>query len=310
MTRPVLVSAYPLSPAFADWDPDVEGEVLRGLCQIDGVAALEVPWIDGIHPHDSDWFLANVPDIALAVTPLPFVMRRLAEPGYGIASPDERGRAAALADLRRVAADVAEIAARSAARVAFVALHTAPRGAADGAALTRSLVELSHWDWSGARLVIEHCDAQVPGHTPEKGFLSLHAEIAAIRAAGVDIGLWVNWGRAAIELRDPDAVADQIRAAADSGLLSALVLSGASNRRSPYGGAWVDAHHPFASIDPAAESLLTDDRLRAAARAAGPTPWLGLKVSRDPSITTAADVLATARVHLAALRSLDVPDPR
>ena len=94
MSSPLIVSAYPLSPAFANWDPGVEDEVLHGLAAMPGVTTLEVPWIDGIHPHDSEWFLANVPDVALALTPLPFVMRRLATPGSGPASPGDDGRAA------------------------------------------------------------------------------------------------------------------------------------------------------------------------------------------------------------------------
>ncbi|WP_423494561.1 DUF4862 family protein [Microbacterium esteraromaticum] len=301
MPRPVVVSAYPLSPAFANWDPAVEADVLHGLAGLPGVTALEVPWIDGIHPHDSAWFLANAPDVALAVTPLPFVMRRLATPGYGIASPDGDGRRAAIADLRRVAADVAQITERSAAHVAVVELHTAPRGEADADALARSLAELGEFDWSGARLMIEHCDAHVPGQTPEKGFLSLPDEISAIRASGADVGLWMNWGRSAIELRAPDAVAAQIAAAADSGLLDALVLSGASDRDGPYGGPWIDAHHPFSSLDPEAESLLTDDRVHAAVHAADDAAWLGLKVSRHPGVTTAAEVLRVAERHLQVL---------
>lgn len=304
MTRPVVVSAYPLSPAFANWDPAVEHEVLCGLTELPGVAALEVPWIDGIHPHDADWFLANAPAVAFALTPLPFVMRRLATPGYGIASADDDGRRAAIADLRRVAADAAEIGEHSAAHVAVVELHTAPRGEADADALARSLAELGELDWSGARLVIEHCDAHVPGQTPEKGFLPLHGEIEAIRASGADVGLWMNWGRSAIELRDPDAVAEQIAAAARSGLLDALVLSGASDSDGPYSGPWIDAHHPFASVDPGSASLLTDARVRDAVQAAGDVPSLGLKVSRRPG-ATAAEALQVAERHLAALRAAE-----
>lgn len=306
MGRPIQLSAYPLSPAFARWDPRIEAEVLHGLSRLEGVATLEVPWIDGIHPHDSEWFLQNVPAIGLAVTPLPWIMRRVgAYAGYGIAAAGDDGRSTAIADLRRVAADVAEITARSAARVVTVALHTAPRGTADAEALARSLGEISEWDWSGAQLIIEHCDAHVPGQTPEKGFLSLQGEIEAIRASGAEVGLWMNWGRSAIELRDPDAVAGQIAIAAESGLLVGLSLSGASDREGPYSGPWIDAHHPFASIDPDAASLLTDGRVRAAVQAAGDTPWLGVKVSRRPDAVTSDVVLRVAERHLEALRTVE-----
>ncbi|WP_313358305.1 DUF4862 family protein, partial [Microbacterium sp.] len=69
----------------------------------------------------------------------------------------------------------------------------------------------------------------------------------------------------------------------------------------PYSGPWIDAHHPFASVDPDSASLLTDARVRDAVRAAGDAPSLGLKVSRRPDATTAAEVLRVAERHLQVL---------
>lgn len=108
----------------------------------------------------------------------------------------------------------------------------------------------------------------------------------------------------AASLPDPDAVTAQIATAADSGLLDALVLSGASDREGPYSGPWIDAHHPFASIDPDAASLLTDDRVRAAVRAAGDARLRGVKVSRRPG-ATASEALESAHRHLAAVRAAE-----
>ncbi|MBS0023599.1 DUF4862 family protein [Microbacterium paraoxydans] len=304
MTAPILVSAYPLSPAHARWDPALEAELLPVLCALPGVAGLEVPWTGGLHPHDDAWFLAHVPAVPLAVTPVPFVMRRVADdPRYGLASSDPEGRAAAVADLRRVAADVARLRSESAAEVAVVTLHTAPRGTGAVEPLARSLAEVAALDWSGARLVIEHCDAHVPGRTPEKGFLPLAAEVAAIRAAAVPVGLWLNWGRSAIELRDADAVTAQIAEAAASGLLAGLALSGAAAVASPYGYPWIDAHLPFAETHPESRSLLDAAHVAAALAAAGDVEWLGLKVARRPEDTTAAEVRRTAERHLAVLRA-------
>ncbi|MBS1905874.1 MAG: DUF4862 family protein [Actinobacteria bacterium] len=304
MSTPVLVSAYAASPAHRTWDPALEGQLLPALCALPDVAGLEVPWIDGLHPHDADWFLAHVPaGIRLALTPLPFIMGRVAaDPRYGIASPDPDGRAAALADLARVAADARRIRDESPAEVAVIALHTAPRGGGDAAALTRSLDELGGWDWCGARLVIEHCDALRPGQTPEKGFLALADEIAAIGAAAAPAGIWMNWGRSAIELRDADAVTAQIREAAQSGLLDGLTFSGAATADGPYGGAWVDAHPPIRSTDPSSHSLLDDEHVAAALEAAPGVPWLGVKVSRLPSDRTAAEVAATVGRNLDVVR--------
>ncbi|MCK2025570.1 DUF4862 family protein [Microbacterium sp. SSW1-47] len=304
MTAPLLVSAYPLSPAHAQWDPALEAELLPALCALPGVAGLEVPWMGGLHPHDDDWFLAHVPGVPLAVTPVPFVMRRVGEdPRYGLASPDAEGRAAAVADLRRVAADVVRLRDESAAHVAVVTLHTAPRATGDAAALARSLDEVTALDWSGAVLAIEHCDAHVPDRTPEKGFLPLADEIAAIRLADVPVGLWLNWGRSAIELRDADAVTAQIADAAASGLLTGLALSGAAPVESPYGYPWIDAHLPIAETHPASRSLLDRAHVAAALTAAGDVAWLGLKVARRPDDRTVADILRTASANLDLVRA-------
>ena len=160
--RRVLISAYAASPAHTRWDAALERELLSGLCALPSVAGLEIPWLGALHPHDVPWFLRNVPAGAqLSLTPLPWVMRRCAaDAAYGLASPDSDGRAAAIADLRRVAADVRRLSSDSDATVSFVGLHTAPQGAATPDALARSLDEISSWDWVGAELVVEHCDAR------------------------------------------------------------------------------------------------------------------------------------------------------
>ncbi|WP_150954937.1 DUF4862 family protein [Microbacterium testaceum] len=299
---PVLVSAYAASPAFRTWDPHLEGELMAGLCALPDVVGLEVPWLGGIHPHDEEWFLRELPAIELAVTPLPWVMGRCAAaPGYGLASADDAGRRAALDDLRRVRDDVHRLAERSRARVTTVMLHSAPRGGGLIDALRSSLEELAAWDFAGARLVIEHCDAYTGSHPFEKGFLSMDAEIEAMRTSGAPVGLWMNWGRSLIETRDPASVTAQIARAAASGLLSGLALSGAAAVDGPYGAAWADAHLPFAEADSSSRSLLTASAAVDALGAAGAVDRLGLKVSRRPDDRTAADVLGTVAANLGAM---------
>lgn len=304
MTAPIIVSAYPVSPAFAAWDPALEAELLPAICALPGVAGLEIPWLGGIHKFDDAWFLANAPTVPLVVTPIPFVMGQVGkEAAYGIASASEDGRAAAIADLRRVAADVSRINNESAASVAVVTLHSSPRaGAGDADALARSLNEVAGWDWHGAELMIEHCDAYVPGQAYEKGFLSVGDEIAAIERSGAPVGMWLNWGRSAIELRDADAVTDQIAKVAASGHLRGLAFSGASAVESPYGYPWIDAHLPIASTHPESLSMLADSHVADAMRAAGEVSWLGLKVARRPSDVTAADALRTVQRNLAVVQ--------
>ncbi|GAA3909721.1 DUF4862 family protein [Microbacterium invictum] len=301
---PVLISAYAASPAHTDWDPALEHELLDALCALPGVAGLEVPWLNALHPHDTEWFLTHVPAGArLALTALPWAMQQCARTsGYGIASGDEDGRRAALDDLRALAAGIHRLHGESPAHVDIVPLHTAPQGTGCAAALARSLDELTGWDWQGARLVIEHCDAVVPGQAFEKGFLSIGDELAAIDAVGASVGVWVNWGRSAIELRDADAVTAQIAQASASGLLTGLTFSGASPADTTYGAAWEDRHLPVAAADPSAQSLLDDAHIAAALREAAGADWLGIKVSRAPADRTAAQVAATVAANLSAVR--------
>lgn len=307
MTRqlpPLLVSSYAVSPAHSTWDPALEAELLPALCRLPGVAGLEVPWMGGIHPHDPEWFLRHVPAGAeLAVTALPWVMRRCAaDTRYGIASPDDDGRRAALADLRAVAHDVRRMECGSDASVTVVALHTAPQGRGERAPLAASLAEISEWDWQRALLVVEHCDAAVPSQPWEKGFLSLDDEIGGILDADAPVQLWLNWGRSVIETRDADAVTDQIATAAQAGLLAGVTFSGAAAVDGPYGSAWQDAHLPLAAADPSSGSLLDPAHITAGIAAAGPVERLGLKISRRPGDRSARQVVKTVDDNLRALR--------
>ncbi|WP_460775778.1 DUF4862 family protein [Microbacterium sp. GXF7504] len=300
----LTVSGYVASPAHAAWDPAFDAALLPALAALPDVAGLELPWLGGVHPHDDAWFLAHVPAGRMTVTALPFTMQRAAvERGYGLASPDAAGRAAALADARRLAADVRTLQTASAADVEVVVVHSAPRGGGDADAFAASLAELAGLDWSGAELVVEHCDAEVPGQPFEKGFLPVEAELAAIERTGAPIGMWLNWGRSAVELRDVDAVTAQIAAVAASGRLRGLALSGAAAVDGPYGRAWADAHVPLLDADPVSGSLLDAAALDAVIRAAGAVPWIGVKVVRRPSDRTPDDVAVTIAANLALVRA-------
>lgn len=297
-----VVSAYAASPAHTRWDPAFEERFLAELVALDGVDALELPWLGRLHPHDDDWLISRLPATELVLTGLPWTMTRSkASPGYGLASTDEDGRADAVADLDRMRRDVARLSVIP----SVVLLHTAPSGGAGSVdALRDSIASIASWDWRGSRLAIEHCDAAVPGRPFEKGFLSLADELAALEGIA-DAGLWLNWGRSAVELRDAEAVTAQVASAATSGRLLGLTLSGAASTDGPYGLAWADAHLPFAEADPRSGSLLTRSAARSALRAAGDVSWRGLKVSRRPDDESVTEVLATVEANLAVLRDAD-----
>ena len=310
MTTPtdLLLGAYAMAPA----DPAAEEAFYAGVAEL-GVGGLELPLpLPGARTLDPAWFTRIVrPEWDLLVTCIPTVMGRLATtPGYGLASTDEEGRALALADVGRardLALRLADTHGRR--RVVGIQVHTAP-GPPPGSrdALARSLEQMLTWDLAGAELLIEHCDALVAGQDAAKGFLTLEDEITAVRATGAEaerLGLSINWGRSAIEGRSVRTAVGQVQAAAEAGLLRAVVLSGAASTATPWGPAWGDAHIPprgdDAALEASTESLLGPDQIAETLRAAGDTPRLAVKVSIRPRDADVPTRLALAQAALEAV---------
>jgi hypothetical protein len=174
-------------------------------------------------------------------------------------------------------------------------LHSAPPGG-NTASLAESLSEVASWDWEGARILIEHCDASRPGPTA-KGFLELEEEIAAIRMAESGIGMVVNWGRSAIEGRGPATPIDHVRRVRDAGLLGGIMFSGCTDRADHRGGAWGDFHLPVADPnDPDDPSLLDAPAIRSTLDAgAGAPMFVGVKVSCGPQASIGQRLTAIDR---------------
>lgn len=299
----IFVGAYAASPTLKEWNSDLEEEYLLGIEQVDGVRGLELPWIGSLHRHDEAWLLRSLAErFDLIVTDIPWAVGQVAStPEYGLASRNQDGRRAALEDVARLRDDVHRLnAAAGRQRVVAVELHSAPRAdLGAGHALAESLREIQEWDWAGAQLVIEHCDALVEGNVPEKGFLSLDDELDAIR--DTTVGVSINWGRSAIELRDAQKVAEQIATARASGRLRGLILSGAAQEPGAFGPAWRDSHLPF-DVSPGfpwgdSNSLLTIERAREALEAAGKIDWLGFKfgwMREDSSVADRVEMIKAA----------------
>lgn len=305
-----VVGAYAASAAHARWDPAFEEGFLHSLAEDVRIRALELPWLGALHPHDDRWLLAHFPArLRAVVTDIPHIMTCLStDTQFGLASPDHDGRARAMQQVAALRDDVHRLndaLGRPAALA--VELHSAPRGTGTATALMESLATLGAWDWDGADVVIEHCDALRPGQAPEKGFLSIEDELLALRAADSHVGISINWGRSAIELRDPDRVVDHIAAARDAGRLRGFIASGVADRAGTMGAAWADAHLPFTQDeahpfgDPT--SLLTEERLAGALHAAGNLDWTGVKMGWAP--TSAGTVEARVSMISRALDAMD-----
>lgn len=294
-----LVGAYSISPAATDWNQSAEQALYDGLKASPSVRGLEVPFTGTLHRHDDNWLFRTVKkDWDFVVTLIPGTMGAMQkDKTFGLASDDAAGRKAAL-DFTRKAKDAVGRLNDAVGRAAVVAVevHSAPsQGAAGGkgsaSAFAESLAEVAGWDWQGARIAIEHCDAFRPGHRPIKGFLTLDDELAAIakanHSARAPIGVCINWGRSVLETYKTETAVQHIKQARDAGALSGLMLSGASGAATAW-GAWEDAHIPHApapGIGHAAEgSLLSEAEIKAALAAAGPKlDFVGVKIAVRPA---------------------------
>lgn len=313
-----LCAAYNAAPVTQPWDGAVEAAYYRMLKGLPRIGLLELPLhaTGELHAQAQDWMLEQLhPGWDFVLTLIPGTLQCVQKsPVFGLASTDEAGRAAAL----RLADHAREAVWRVNARfgrkaVRWVELHSAPRQGTPGIAgsaeaLAASLRELQRWDWDGAGLAIEHCDRYVAGQRPEKGFLTLEQEMEAIRHAGqaVPLGIVINWGRSAIEARDPEAPLRHIRTARAAGLLRGITFSGCTAHDAYY-GEWLDQHAPFAPFPGAAggcaNSLLTVERAAACLReaSAATLDFVGFKVQPLPAILTVEQRMAMLAHTMAAL---------
>ncbi|WP_161606052.1 DUF4862 family protein [Microlunatus speluncae] len=273
----LIAGAYPAAPT----DPVDQPEFLRRLAESDLIGGLELPYVD----DEARWSARALPgDWTHVVTTAPVTgLRTRDDASYGLASTDEAGRQRAIAVTRAMW----EAVQRSGLTVAAIELQTAPARIGSAEALSRSLTEIVSWDWAGAVVLVEHCDALVPGHEPEKGFLALADELAVTRELG--LGVVINWARSVIETRTPDGAVAQVKEAGDQ--LRGLMFSGVADTPVGRHPAWVDAHLPPAPYEPS--SLLTADEIVRTRAAADSPALLGAKVGAGPSDQTPAERAAT-----------------
>ncbi|MFI5347656.1 MAG: DUF4862 family protein [Elusimicrobiota bacterium] len=305
----IYLSSYAAASPAAPWDRNAEAALFEGFGGMN-LAGLELPFYGSFHAHDDGWLIDQLrPDWRFVLTLLPGTMNRL---------KDDRhfGLAGANADGRRRALDFAEDARRAVAAlnarlgrkaVAAVEIHSAPRLAGSGArasleAFAQSLTDLRGRDWDGAELLVEHCDAAVPAHAPDKGFLRIEDECAALNLSSgpTPARMTINWGRSAIETRSAEGPLEHIRRAREAGLLAGLFFSGATPAHPDY-GAWKDSHAPFSNICPA--SLLTSAAAKMTLNEAAEIAYLGIKIQPLPAPLGTEQRLEMIRAGLDVLRT-------
>jgi hypothetical protein len=302
----VFVSSYAAASSATPWNPDAEAALFDGLAGFE-LAGLELPFDERLHARNEDWLIRRLrPEWRFLVTLLPGTMNKLKDDAhFGLASADAGGRRRALDFAERARVAVSRLnASLKRKAVAAVEIHSAPRlgGGARSSleAFADSLSELRARDWSGAELLVEHCDAAVSSHAPDKGFLRIEDECAALALSGgpTPARVLINWGRSAVETRSPEGPAAHLRRAKEAGLLAGLFFSGATPADPDY-GEWKDSHAPFSTSRPA--SILTPAAARSALKSAGEISYLGLKIQPLPAALSASERLAMIRAGLDAL---------
>ena len=285
----LVLGAYPVEPT-----DHVEQRVFYEALHRSGFySALEVPFhADGGLPFPE----AAPAAWSAVVTAIPGTMQRMVDDRFfGLASTDDESRLRAVAFTATIR-DYVERLAHEGRQTLAVQLHSAPRAHGSAMALAASLREIVDWDWSGAHITLEHCDALTDSHAPEKGFLSLEEEIEAVSAvtgvSHVGVGVTINWARSVIEARDPTEAERHISRASAAGALAGVMFSSCSPEATEFGYPWIDAHLPAREVHGApSSSLLTLARIRNCLSAADQPKYAGLKVGLLPR-TLSAEVLA------------------
>jgi len=298
----IHVGAYAAAEGL---DESAETALYAGLEEM-GLAGLELPFFgNAVHRRDDGWMIAQIrPDWTIVLTTLFGTMDRIkTDVNFGLASADPDGRRRAL-DFVEAARRSVETLNRALGRraVTSVMVHSAPRLGGTGAKssvdrFAESLSELRSRDWHGARLLVEHCDAPVPGRAPDKGFLRIEDDVLATKlsSGATPLGLAINWGRSAVETRSAEGPLEHLARANQAGLLGALFFSGVTPSHPEY-GEWRDSHAPFSTTCPG--SLLTPSAAKAALASAPACPILGLKLQTRPSTLSVPARLSILRTGL------------
>ncbi|MBF0240366.1 MAG: DUF4862 family protein [SAR324 cluster bacterium] len=290
-----ILGAYTTCPSLNDKDSPLKDAYWEKIKTLPFLGGIEFPFWGDFAISQEPWVWKNWNnDWNIVLTTIPGVMRSLeTQPKFGLASMDEDGRHSAIKFMEKVRQTVHDLnnhVGRKA--VIAVALASAPRRSiqrteSSANALKQSLEKIASWNWDGASLVIEHCDAQIPDHLPEKGFLTLEEETQAVRHSGTPVGISVNWGRSVLEHRHVDGAIQHIEYARQHGLLQGLMFSGCTDKESPY-GIWKDSHMPppqEGNRDYFADhSLMSAKEIKRAFSACGKESliYAGLKITSRP----------------------------
>ncbi|MBX9046019.1 DUF4862 family protein [Enterobacter ludwigii] len=274
-----IIGAYPCAPSFHQQGEQEEQDFWRALSDTPDIRGLEQPCLEDLHPLGDEWLFRHTPgDWQMVVTAVMETMRRRGtNSAFGLASADEEQRKACVDYYRHLLRKIDTINTRFPGKIIALEMQAAPQAGNPSveqatAAFSRSIREITSWDWS-CDLVLEHCDAMT-GPAPRKGFLPLAQVLEVVKET--DISVCINWARSAIEGHNTALPPEHVKAALEAGKLGALMFSGTSVRGAY--GEWQDLHAPFSPF--CADSLMTTEQVKAlfTAASAATLKFSGIKL--------------------------------
>jgi hypothetical protein len=293
MKNRYFVSAYATSPSVYEWNSEIEKQYFQHLALKPEIIGVEHPYLYNSEKYTFAWLQENIPKHwSIIITMLPaFMQMSKVNPYFGLASTSKNDRMQAVALINQVnqySLHLNHLFGKNIVKA--VHLHSSPpndntiiRG--DKSSLRQSLNEISDMKWGDIQLNLEHCDALIPHHAPEKGFLSLEDEIEVIQQIKQPFGIVLNWARSAIEHRSIEAPIKHIELAIKHDLLKGFFFSSCTDNNESTYGYWKDTHmppQPFISSQYLEKtSLLGYEEIQKALTILPPQVYLGVKVSNQ-----------------------------
>lgn len=243
--RGLIAGAYVASISLRRWDVADETVFFKELKARPDITGLEHAFYGKLHRYDDNWFLEHIdPAWDFVWTCLPGTTETLkTEPAVGLASNDKVSQKKALEFISAARTSVQKLNHFLKRKsVIAVQIHSAPAQNSSKEAFAAALKTICAWDWEGAQILVEHCDAFRPDGAHAKGFLPLEDEIWVVKKVlsekpTTPLAMTLNWGRSTVEGRSPATVLEQIERLKKENLLKGFIFSGTTKE-------FADKHTP------------------------------------------------------------------
>jgi hypothetical protein len=270
----LIVGSYVSSISLRRWDEQDETSFYDELKKRTSIRGIEHGFYGTLHRYDDDWFLKNIhPEWDFVFMTLPgwVDIMKTKDAKAGLASTDKKKRLSAIDYIYSANCVIRKLNAHlNRKAVISVQVHSTPSAASSKEAFAESLSTICSWDWDGAKIVVEHCDAFKSDGSHAKGYLPLLDEIWAIQEARNEnlrtpLLMMLNWGRSTIEGNGPEMVQRHIRELISVDQLSGFIFSGVAASSDSLYGNFADKHVPCPTPDGdkllVSESLMTEKEI-------------------------------------------------